>query len=352
MEKVIKNNVEYYTYPKLRESQLLQLSLLKIVDQICNKNNLQYWIDSGTLLGAIREKGFIPWDDDLDICLLKNDYDKLLPLLLLECKTNDKLFLKYYKKEKSQSYVEYFASTKMVLKETDGSLSPCNIDIFQMKIIEYSTESKLKDRENTDTAYFFMHGNYRYNTKKHNYKIDSIKEAQTAKKDFFAYYNNEYMKQNMSLADKSKYLISYSYGSILLRKEYNYYKYNDVFPLVKTNFEGFSTYIPNNYNAYLTNLYGNYMQLPKLEQRVPFNIEALSIKPNNRNLVKSNYLKKAQAENLTYYFNSKKLGKYKLVLYYFKEIGILSTLKGLKILKTFKKLTNQPVFQRVFINSK
>jgi len=57
------------------------LEILKSIDKICCDNNIPYILSSGTALGAYRHGGFIPWDDDLDIELLKEDYEKLLPLL-------------------------------------------------------------------------------------------------------------------------------------------------------------------------------------------------------------------------------------------------------------------------------
>ena len=65
----------------LREVQLEELELLKDFDQFCKKHNLKYSLCYGTLIGAARHKGFIPWDDDIDICLSRPDYEKLITIL-------------------------------------------------------------------------------------------------------------------------------------------------------------------------------------------------------------------------------------------------------------------------------
>lgn len=60
---------------KVRE---VQIELLDIIDEICKKHNIKYQLFAGTLLGAVRHKGFIPWDDDVDICMMREDYIKFL----------------------------------------------------------------------------------------------------------------------------------------------------------------------------------------------------------------------------------------------------------------------------------
>ena len=71
------NYLKRFKENELRSCQLKQLEILKIFDRICRKHNLRYWIDGGTLLGAVRHKGFIPWDDDLDVAMPSEDYKKL-----------------------------------------------------------------------------------------------------------------------------------------------------------------------------------------------------------------------------------------------------------------------------------
>ena len=77
------------TKGKLRQIQLQILEMLKLFDDICKRNNINYWIESGTLLGAVRHKGFIPWDDDVDVCILRDDVEKLNKILDEELKGNN-----------------------------------------------------------------------------------------------------------------------------------------------------------------------------------------------------------------------------------------------------------------------
>lgn len=68
----------FYVRPMMKRVWAAQLEMLQIVEAICNRHNIQYFADWGTLLGAVRHQGYIPWDDDLDICMLRADYEYFL----------------------------------------------------------------------------------------------------------------------------------------------------------------------------------------------------------------------------------------------------------------------------------
>lgn len=71
------------------------LSAMKDIDKICRENNLNYYLHAGTLLGAVNHKGFIPWDDDVDITLLRNDFEKLAEII--EKEYSDWYYIQTYK---------------------------------------------------------------------------------------------------------------------------------------------------------------------------------------------------------------------------------------------------------------
>ena len=65
----------------MKRAWAAQMEVLVVIDEVCKKNNLQYFSYAGTLLGAVRHSGFIPWDDDIDICMKRDEYDKLIKIL-------------------------------------------------------------------------------------------------------------------------------------------------------------------------------------------------------------------------------------------------------------------------------
>lgn len=101
----------------LRKLQLVQLEILEIIDRVCNEHNISYSLYAGTLLGAVRHQGFIPWDDDLDICMERSEYDRFLEVwgcahpegYLLQNKDNTPTFTQSFSKIRKEhtAFVQY-----------------------------------------------------------------------------------------------------------------------------------------------------------------------------------------------------------------------------------------------------
>lgn len=68
----------FYIEPMMKSAWAGQLEVLDSIARICNRHNIRWFADWGTLLGAVRHQGFVPWDDDIDICMLRKDYEKFL----------------------------------------------------------------------------------------------------------------------------------------------------------------------------------------------------------------------------------------------------------------------------------
>ncbi len=76
----------YHISTLLKKVWAVELDLLYILDNVCKKYNITYWVDGGTILGAVRHGGFIPWDDDIDIIMYRRDYNKLCSIIIDELK--------------------------------------------------------------------------------------------------------------------------------------------------------------------------------------------------------------------------------------------------------------------------
>ncbi len=243
---------------QLRKAQLRMLEILKSVDAICRRHNIPYWIDFGTLLGAVRHKGFIPWDDDVDICVLDKDYKQLRQILIQELPEQfafqdtsmDKYAFFTYgrvRDKKSYCYYPYF------VKLREQGLW---IDIFRYVPISSPILKNSVDFIYRRTYHEIHHyGDVAYSSQARRFVNRVI----------------AYVLHPFSLAAKSivEWLGKHSskglYGRWTLTKTV-YHKEN-IFPLTEVEFEGHKFFAPGNWHQHLTDIYGDYMQVPPPEKR-------------------------------------------------------------------------------------
>lgn len=250
----------------LRQVQLIQLEMLIEVDRICKKCNIKYNIIAGTLLGAIRHGGYIPWDDDADVALLRPEYEKFR----IACKTEldrsrfyfqdhkntrgyrwgygklrrkDTLFLREY-----QEHMPYDQGIFIDIFPLDGvpdnyfMRSVKNFECFCVRKILWSRVGKVAEKN------FW---------KRQIYKIlDKLPE-----KKVFCYYHLMIGNASRKKTRMVRILMFPTPNS-----EYGYYR-NWYENSIDTDFEGRVFQGIKDYDSYLTFKFGNYMELPPIEDR-------------------------------------------------------------------------------------
>ncbi|MBR1776350.1 LicD family protein [bacterium] len=220
---------------EFRQWQMECLDIFKIVDKICRENGIKYWVDFGTLLGTFRHKGFIPWDDDIDVSMLQKDIEKLLPILKTEFENSN-----FTVREHAITCNNY----QIRIRHKNYN---AGFDIFPMHI---SNDSGYTQQEAERIAKNIKKDRADFN-KKH--KKLNFKKAQ-----------NEIIKWNKQ---NTKY--SLDENSILIRgiefpyeENYIVMPYDEIFPLKETFFEDLKVYIPNKSEEYLSHLWKDWEKVP------------------------------------------------------------------------------------------
>ena len=238
----------------MRKDQKEMLKALVAFAEICEKHDIKWWLCSGTLLGAARHKGFIPWDDDMDVTMLKKDYRKLEKIL--EKMDSEDYFYQNYKTD-----IEHINTFGKFRKKKDPVMSTdlrsqyfryqgVGLDVFY---IEPAT------RFASHLAKFFY--------------LNMQHPTQYIKNRFLRHFAIRAVQVlNFGLLIPLCRLI----GLINPKKEYRiclgagFYKskffIKDIFPLSKMEFEGVEFPVPGNTDSYLTNIYGDWRKLPSEEQ--------------------------------------------------------------------------------------
>ena len=232
----------------LRRHQLRMLEILKEIDRICQKHRIDYWLSSGTLLGAVRHGGFIPWDDDLDIEMERKDYLRLLQLLPEEL--NDAYLLQTHGTD--PGFIAKIRDKYSAITEHEEDINyrykGIFIDIFQMEVTSYPL--------------------VRFAAALHRrlvYKYNRVPYAGNGFRKFQMQINYTLLTQLLypclrtaARIGRNKEVMHHTYGTCFLTPRYK----SDIYPLSKLQFEDQQFPVPGNTHAYLTKMFGDYMRLP------------------------------------------------------------------------------------------
>ena len=250
--------------------KLTQLELLDEFSSFCAKHKIDFYLFAGTLLGAVRHGGFIPWDDDIDVCMTRENYDKFCSLY----KSNDKYFLQNTYTDKNY----YYHFSKLLKKGTTynefithrtNCANGIFIDIFPINGVP-SKKSFFK---------YFHYYFWLFVLNKRAYP-SSVKGTKKIKRSFFyiimtmlsfillcwmphntaARIRDNFMKKHQNI--DSAFCIS---GTNLRRL----YTRKDFEGKSIVIFEGRKMPAMEDVNSYLTKMYGDYLALPPLEKRIP-----------------------------------------------------------------------------------
>ena len=206
-----------------KKIQKLEIEIIKEIDRIAKKYNINYFLIAGSLIGCIRNGGFIPWDDDLDISMPRKDYEKFIEVCKYEL--NDRFILD----SRENNIYYYRLAAKVRIKNTK---------YIQDDLINYKGNQGIW----VEKIVVFI------------FSIFSIKKLNNLQKKIMTKNNNKNYEYFVNLSSR------YGYKKYI-------YKKSDWLPTKNKKFENINLPVPNNYDLILKGVYGNYMKIPPKEKQ-------------------------------------------------------------------------------------
>ena len=228
----------------LRSVQLAKLKLANILISIFEENGITYWLDFGSLIGVIRHKGFIPWDDDIDISVTRSDYLKILDILGEKFKNTE--FSLDIGDRKPSLFLRVF------YKNSDICVDIFPYDFSDNEDIEVK-ELDIRIRKVLDN----FHSKY---------SVEDFHNKKYLITDKYSEFLSDYISGGVtSKNDGGKYLFK-GIDAMTKQKNPRIHLVDNIYPLQKAEFEGYEFSVPNKPQEYLDelNIYGDLMKFPSI----------------------------------------------------------------------------------------
>lgn len=251
---------------ELKQVQKVEQEILDVIHKICVENDLKYSLAYGTLIGAIRHKGFIPWDDDIDICMPREDYEKFIEIwprykfadyILQNINTDEDFTQNFTKIRKNHTtflqpkeeelryhkgiFVDIFPGDRVPASRVKRKIQFLNVAVNLLYSRKFGSDSNNKIMSLIEKALLAM-------------PKSKYKKYRTIAQKNIAKYNN----------DKTLLLVFAN----TINSARNYYPADIFEDLISVDFEGKSYYAYKDYDKCLRVEYGDYMKLPPEDERI------------------------------------------------------------------------------------
>jgi len=274
----------------------VELDLLNEFDRVCKKNGIRYFASMGTLLGAVRHKGFIPWDDDLDVCVFREDFEKLCSL--------SKEFTPPYFLQTALSDRKFFCGyARLRNSETTGVISnnaspEYNNGIFiDIYVLDGFTTDDKKLKKQLFDLKFYSRSLYTYNMNLASEKGLRRLENLVIKSSSNLFFRYEKLVSGY-YKTLSRYKQNAEYVSLLTHKYKVAHRCKCEVEALKEDtylpFENLMIPVPSNYDVLLHRMYGNYMEFPPVEERGAWHENLIHFDPDISYI---EYFKKTKENN-------------------------------------------------------
>lgn len=255
------NTLKEITIDELKD---IQLEILDYVDSFCQKHNIMYSLACGTLLGAIRHKGFIPWDDDIDIQMLRPDYEKFITLFKKE--QHERFYIQTKSDYVDIPYAKVSTNDTVLIEEHSRNITGVNIDLFPIDGVKDLKDFNKRHKKVLRLYQWYSIKNFEYSRCP---SLFAKLKLAIKKLLLFGMSNTDIQTKIENIAQKySIEECDYLFEMVAGRIYKNPFHKDAFTSTFNTPFEDKEYHALNGYDEYLKACYGDYMKLPPKEKQV------------------------------------------------------------------------------------